>query len=322
MAVTSDLDHERASDEAAAWLIRLQEEPDDRTVRARFEAWRRAAPAHAAAWSEIAQTFDLIGDALPAIDAAPVAVSPAKRLGRASPRRLFSVAAAVALAACVALVFLPGVMLRLEADHATATGEWRELRLTDGSVVDLAPRSAIEVAMAGDRRRVRLTAGQAFFQVTPDAARPFQVEARDVRATVLGTSFDVRLERGGAGVAVSEGRVRVDVGASSKVLQANDWLTADATGRLRSGKAPDGEIGAWRQGQLVAHDRPIAEIVDELRPWFGGMIVVASEATGKRRVTGVYTLRDPLEALRAVGRAHDGIAVTHVLPWLLVVSGG
>jgi transmembrane sensor len=320
MAAMPDLDHERASDEAAAWLIRLREEPGDATVRAGFEAWRAAAPAHEAAWAEVAQAFDLIGTTMPATDD-----DAQLRPGWGSPsRRVLGVGAIAVLTACLALVFLPGLLLQLNADYTTARGEWRALSLADGSAVDLAPQSAIAVAMTADRRDVRLLAGQAYFRVTPDAARPFQVQAGEVRATALGTAFDVRLLEGGAGVAVAEGKVRVDYGAPparSKVLEANDWLRMTPQGRL-AGNAPAGEIGAWRQGQLVAHDRTIAEVIDELRPYFGGLIVIAGDAVARRRVTGVYELRDPVEGLRAVGRAHDDIVVTRVLPWLVVVSGG
>lgn len=322
MAAMSDLDHERASDEATAWLIRLREEPGDPTVRAGFEAWRAAAPAHRAAWAEVAQAFDLIGQAVPATESD----DEPRPAGRLLSRRVLAGGAIAAVAACLALVFLPGLLLQLNADYATATGEWRELGLADGSAVDLAPRSAITVAMAADRRDVRLLAGQAFFRVTPDAARPFQVQAGDMRATALGTAFDVRLLEGGAGVAVAEGKVRVDYGPSpagtSRVLQANDWLRVTPAGELLARNEPVGEIGAWRQGQLVAHNRTVADVIDELRPYFSGLIVVASDAVARRRVTGVYELRNPIEALRAVGRAHDDIAVTRVLPWLVVVSGG
>lgn len=320
----SELDRERASEEATAWLIRLREEPDDRALRQQFEAWRDACPAHGVAWAEVEQAFSLIGEALSTDSVQAPAPAPITRR-HAVLRRLLPAAAVVALAACLALVFLPGLMLRIEADHATATGEWREVRLADGSVVDLAPRSAITVALDGDRRAVRLVAGQAFFQVTPDAARPFHVDANGVRTTVIGTAFDVRLARQSIDVSVRHGVVRVDdtlaSSAASRILEAGDWVRVSRAGRMVAGREDAAEIGAWRRGQLVAHDRPIAEVVDELRPYFGGMIVIANDSVARRRVTGVYALRDPVEALRAVGRAHDDISVTRVLPWLLVVSG-
>lgn len=332
MAVISELDRERASGEAAEWLVRLHEEPDDASLRARFEGWRGADPAHAVAWSEVTETFDLIGQALPAEDQLP---APARTtsfrshrgaVARRSGRRWWLAAAATAIAACVALVFLPSLILRLGADYATSTGEWREVRLTDGSVIDLAPRSAIDVALTADHRDIRLIAGQAFFEVTPDPARPFQVKGQGMTATVLGTAFAMRLGENAADVAVRHGVVQVDSASTtpptSRRLEAGDWLSVSWSGQAASGRNPPDEIGAWRQGQLVAHNRPIADIVDELRPYFGGLIVIANDRVGRRSVTGVYNLREPVEALRAVGRAHADITVTRLLPWLVVISGG
>ena len=316
MAVTTEADRERASDEAAEWLVRLRESPGDRDTAARFAAWRAAAPVHEAAWAEISQAFDLLGEPL----ARPLQTASMSLPGRRLAPRLLAAGAGIALAAFVAVLFLPGWMLRLEADFATVAGEWREVRLADGSSVELAPLSGIDVSLKDGRRDVRLLAGQAFFRVTPDSERPFQVEAKDVRATVLGTAFEVRLDGTGVAVAVAEGRVRVDRGALSRVLVAGRWIQVDAEGGLRDGIRSESEIGLWRHGEIVAHDQPIATVVNELRPYFNGVIVIASDAVARRRVTGVYRLREPVEALRALARAHGDISVTRVSPWLVIVS--
>ncbi|WP_425069423.1 FecR family protein [Reyranella sp.] len=318
MAVTTEADRERASDEAAEWLVRLREAPDDQANQARFAAWRAAAPVHEAAWTEISQAFELIGE--PLARRPQTSSESVPRLRRKHVPGLLAAGIGIALAASAAMLFLPGWMLRLEADFATAAGEWREVTLADGSSVELAPLSGIDVSLKDGRREVRLLAGKAFFRVTPDPERPFQVEARNVRATVLGTEFEVSLDRTGTGVAVAEGRVRVDGGALSRVLAAGRWLQFDAAGGLRDGIRSESEIGLWRHGEIVAHDQLIAAVVNELRPYFNGVIVIASDAIARRRVTGVYRLREPVEALRALARAHGDISVTQVSPWLVIVS--
>ncbi len=217
-------------------------------------------------------------------------------------------------------------MLRLGADYATSTGEWREVRLADGSLIDLAPGGAIDVALTSDRRDIRLLVGQAFFEVAADPARPFEVKGHGVTATVLGTGFSMRLGGDAADIAVRHGLVRVDhesvTPPESRRLESGDWLHVPWTGPMTGGRRPVDEIGAWRVGQLVAHNQPIADIVEELRPCFDGLIVIANASAGRRRVSGVYNLREPVEALRAVGRAHADITVTRLLPWLVVISGG
>ena len=85
---------------------------------------------------------------------------------------------------------------------------------------------------------------------------------------------------------------------------------------------PPDQVAAWRRGRLIANDRPVSEVVDELRPYFSGLIVLTDGAFGRRRVTGVYDLHDPVAALRALAQAHRGVSVRRISPWLMVVSGG
>ncbi len=81
------------------------------------------------------------------------------------------------------------------------------------------------------------------------------------------------------------------------------------------------QMSAWRDGRLVATDRPASEIVDVLRAYYHGLIVVADSALAGKRVTGVYDLRDPASALHALAQAH-GQSVHQISPWLLVLTGG
>ncbi|MPZ31174.1 MAG: DUF4880 domain-containing protein [Rhodospirillales bacterium] len=326
MAMTSDSEDRRAAaKEATGWLIALREEPDDGALRARFDAWLVASPANQTAWSETRHVDELIGRARPALGAhaqpTPVDLGSARRRWR--PRRLAVAAAAFAIAACVLLVFTPGILLWFQAAHTTSTAELRLLRLEDGSVVQLGPASAIDMTFVPAERRVRLLKGEAFFEVVRDAARPFIVESGDVRTTVLGTSFEVRLSSEGTDVAVRSGLVRVAVDGPgppvSEQLAAGDRLRIGSVGQVeRSRGAPD-EAAAWLQGQIVARDRSVADIVDELGRYHRGTILIADDTLARERVTGVYNLADPRAALRAVASAH-GATVREITPWLTVFS--
>lgn len=311
---------DKAGVEAAYWLLALEEEPDNAELRARFEAWLAASADNRSAWSDTGEVHRLIGSPAYAAHRARREVRPPPR--RPAGRRVALALAGLAVAACIALFALPGVMLRLEADHLTATAETRSLMLDDGSSVALAPDSAIEI-VPGSGRTLRLLKGEALFQVTRDPDRPFRVLANGVETTVLGTEFDVRLQEGGAVVAVREGLVRVDRPAEriSERLGAGDWVSVAASGVMARGEVPSKEVAAWQSGRIVARDRSIADIVDEVRRSFGGAIVVTSAAFGRQRVTGVYNLSDPVAALRAAVAVHGG-TVRQLSPWLLIVGGG
>jgi transmembrane sensor len=334
MSATTDPARQRASREATEWLIVLREEPEDRALRQQFEAWRDASPLNASAWETTARVTDLAAAVAP-VHADKWQPFLAQRQGEAPPqprrtrdglfdslRRRWALATLVAVAAAaVAVAVVPAALLRLQADHLTSTAELESFALDDGSTVTLAAASAIAVTFKGSERQVRLIAGEAFFQVKPDPKRPFVVEADSVRTTVLGTSFDVRRDSDGVAVAVEEGIVQVASTASGTAerLTAGDTVRVGWNGHSQRAKEAPQLVAGWRNGQLLAQDRSLQDAVDQLRRYYEGAIVLTDASLGTRRITGVYNLADPEEALRGIARAH-GAKVRRVTPWLLVVS--
>jgi transmembrane sensor len=215
------------------------------------------------------------------------------------------------------------MMVRLQADEMTATAEVRSLTLEDGSRMVLAPRSAVALDYTPAQRGVRLLQGEAYFEVMPNAARPFRVQSGDVVTTVLGTEFEVARQDGATAVAVKEGRVRVeDTSASPPVsaqLSDGDWLRVSARGAPERRRREPGDVASWASGLFVARNLPIGEIVDCLRRYYGGTIVVADDAFTNRLVSGAYDLRMPEATLRNLAAAHDA-TVRSVSPWVLVVT--
>ena len=334
MTETPDRNRERAEEEAAAWLVRLAEAPDDGGLRERFEAWRAGSDLHAEIWARTARAYDLVGKGPTqhgehwqayAAQREPVRKLPAARQRhrpvRITARRL--AVAAAALAACLLLAVLPETLLHARADLVTTTAELRSAVLEDGTRVQLAPESAVMLRFDDGERKVRLIKGEAFFDVESDPSSPFRVVAGDTVATVLGTAFEVRREGEATRVAVQHGRVQVEAGgrlpSSSTELRAGEWLRAGTAGDPARGRLAPDEIAAWRAGELIARDRPVGEIVDVLRRYHSGAILMANEAFAARRVSGIYSLRDPAETLRDLASS-QGAELRQVSPWLLIVT--
>lgn len=327
----ADHDRDRIDDEAAEWFLLLSDDPDDPVLQARLEAWCARSPLHREVWERTRQAYRLIGEAPPrhAADWRPSPPPPAAAArvlaaGRMPHgRRLMAGGVALALCAWLAVAVAPGMLLRLQADHATATAERRTLDLQDGSRIVMAPESALDVAYAEDARTVRLLAGQAFFEVTPDARRPFRVIAGEIATTVLGTAFDVRVEEGGGSVAVRHGLVHVDVTGRdppvSRQLAAGQSIRVAAAGAVRPGRVEADDVGGWTRGLIVARDKSISEIVDMLRPYYGGAIVVRDDAFAGLQVSGIYDLGDPVATLRNLAALH-GAVLRQVSPWLVMVT--
>ncbi len=100
------------------------------------------------------------------------------------------------------------------------------LTLRDGShAAPLGPEGQVDLLSdTASMAELRLARGAARFEVVPNKARRFRVNAGDVSVEALGTVFTVsRLEAGRVGVAVVIGRVRVEYqGGSSELVQGKE----------------------------------------------------------------------------------------------------
>ena len=146
-------DEDRATAEAARWVVALEDDPSDRDMRARFEAWLAACPANAAAWANTCDIYDMMGKVPPTKAGHWMGAARSPGAGMRW-RRIAGGIAAAALAACLAFAAGPTFLLRMQADQSTSTAELRSIRLTDGSAVRLGADSAIAIAFSGGERGV------------------------------------------------------------------------------------------------------------------------------------------------------------------------
>ncbi|SFG34286.1 FecR family protein [Novosphingobium sp. CF614] len=312
------------SRQATAWLVQLEDAPENDALRAEFIDWLTTSPAHLAAWEETARVSDLIAAAGPlprrTISVLPIASGPRGWFRNIRPA---STLASLTVAACLAWVAVPYLALRLQSDAMTGTGELRLVKLEDGSTVELAPTTAIAFTNEAAGRRLSLLQGEAWFDVAHDKERPFRVMAGDSSVTVLGTAFSVRLTDAGTDVAVQRGRVAVtsDRARSDRVeLVAGQSLTVVEGEAIRGAIRPD-RVASWRDGVAIVNDLPIGDVIDRIRPWYGGYIIAKGPGLRDRRVSGIYDLHDPDLALKALTRAHK-VTVSQVSPWLRIVTVG
>ncbi len=214
----------------------------------------------------------------------------------------------------------PAITVRMAADYVTAAGENRTITLADGTVVTLGADSAIAQDLAGRERRVRLLSGEAFFDVTHDAARPFVVEAGGVGVTVLGTAFNVQLTTDAATVELERGAVQIAYENESTLLSPGEMVAVDRhTGVMAKSAIAREDIAAWRSGHIFVNDATIGSVVEQLQRYHTAWIKVPDGGLASQRVTGLYDLRDPDRALRAIVQPYGG-HVREISPYLRVLS--
>jgi transmembrane sensor len=312
-------------DEAVEWRLRLQEAAEDRRVHEGFTAWLSRSDAHRAAWHRVEEGWRLLGEGKPVYEhvwrpqsrQAPfpgVANGSWARSGsRARGTRPWRWATipALGLAACLLFLAVPSLVLRLEADHRTTTGQSRLVALEDGTTVYLGADSAIKAEFSASRRHVTLLAGEAFFDVARNPGRPFVVDANGVKIEVTGTAFDVRLSSSATQVELARGAVGVSSDAaghtSPAVLVPGQMLVVDrkSGAMMKSDIAPE-DIGAWREGRLFVNDATIGAVVEQIQRYHAAWIAVPDITLAQQTVTGLYDLSDPDRALRALVQPHGG----------------
>jgi transmembrane sensor len=272
--------------------------------QAELAQWLAADPRHARAFAEMEILWSDLGEvAVPASLRATLSPEhgvPHDNDNRRSPYRWFPAAVAASIAV-VAFGMAQDWPMRLRADAVTATGERRSLAMPDGSRVILNTHSAVSFAYRADRRVVRLLRGEAAFVVAPDRNRPFAVEANGGSTTALGTRFVIREDGADTQVAVTQHKVRVDYADSGQqpvTLPEGESMVYGPHRPWGLRKAISiADADAWTQGELVFENRPLAEVVAELGRYHPGYIRVIGRDLGQRRVSGVFSIEDPVGAL-------------------------
>ncbi|MFR0690044.1 FecR family protein [Enterobacterales bacterium AE_CKDN230030158-1A_HGKHYDSX7] len=315
--MTPQEERQQVIDELAAkWFSRQRSGSCDARERQALADWLVEDPAHARAYREIEQLwsdFDQLRRPL---------LAPPRR--PALPWRGLAAASLFLGALLLANDFSGGRLGDPQQVQATAPGEQREVTLVDGTRVFLAADSALRVDYSGGSRDVQLLRGEAYFEVTHDADRPFRVTAGDSRVRVLGTGFDVHREDGGLTVAVRHGKValQAQLGApGERTLTAGDRARLpNGAGEAQVDHVPVASIAAWRDGLLAFRNQPLGALVDELSQYRAAPIRLGDERLARQPISGNVRLARPDDFLAAlpvlldvrVQRKADGSAV--ILP--------
>jgi transmembrane sensor len=151
------------------------------------------------------------------------------------------------------------------------SGEYH-LTLPDGSRVWLNDSSSIvyPAAFVGHDRTVELS-GEAYFEIVPDATRPFIVRLKDATVEARGTIFDVSSYPGedGSRTVLVKGTVLVSTAKDSALLQPNEQAlvkTDDSLGVTKN--VPASAIIAWKDGFFFFNQTPLDEVMRQLARWY------------------------------------------------------
>lgn len=319
--------------EASRWVVRLNAGRLSRADGAAFRRWLNQSDLHRQEFTECAALWGLAGEICDAyLPARETEVSFKAMVGawfQANPRRAMAAAfAAVALLLLVAVPLLsrPGVETNLA--YATAVGEQRTVRLSDGSQVQLNTQSGIETAFAENERAVSLLAGEAHFDVVSNAERPFRVYAGGSIVEVVGTAFVVSVHQGPVEVTVTEGTVKVfnerneeAPEAADTVITAGQKLTHAEAG-VSVERMDEEELVkelAWQSGMLLFDGDRLEDVVAEFARYTPVTFEIADADIRDTRIVGYFDAGDTKRFLSSLETAF-GITVNDSLPGVVVLS--
>lgn len=178
-------------------------------------------------------------------------------------------------------------------------GEYQVV-LADGTKVWLnsASRLIYPQSFMGKERRVVLS-GEAFFDVTHDAERPFVVETSRMNVKVLGTRFNVNDYDDNEEVSTTL------VNGSVEIISGDQQAFRLVPGEQAYGKENELEkrevnvrlYTSWIDGKFLFNNTELEEIAKQISRWYDVEIFFSSESVKKVRFTGAIVKFKPLEDL-------------------------
>jgi transmembrane sensor len=320
---------QRALQEAAAWQVRLQEEPADGAARGAYTDWLRESPLHVAAMLRVSQIdraltafdgwVDTPGDSGPfnntvvewptGMDVEDQSLAPGR--GASLIEALVpAMAAVMMLVASVAVLWWIGFVGG--SVFETASAERRNVALLDGSTVVLGPHTRVRVTLSSAERRVVLERGEAVFKVAKDPGRPFIVAADRSSVRAVGTEFGVEQRADTLVVTVAEGRVAVTqntlptllfsaprVSGTAVAVEAGEQLAIPHAGKSGSvRKFDNAEPLDWAKGRLVFNNDTIRWILERFNQYNRVQMTVTDPTIAERRISGSFDASDPESLLK------------------------
>lgn len=315
------------AEQAAEWLMRLEDGADQPDLQAQFQQWQAQDPAHAEAVQQLQGLIHQLEGLRPQSGIAHQALQAGVKPHRKQAKR-----AANMLAALLVFALPVGMLLQHYplaywlSDLHTATAEWQSARLPDQSHITLNGHTAVDVDFSGKLRALHLHQGEILVDVAKDAARPFVVNTPQGSVTALGTRFVVSQRGDVTEVAMLESKVRVASGRSSgeagpvaEIVQGEAIeITPHGLGKAHA-IDPVSISDAWRLHQLVVQDQPLPEVLATLARHRKGYLRFDAGSLARYQVTAVLPLDDTDRALALLTESFP-LRVKRFTPWLVTVQ--
>jgi transmembrane sensor len=309
---------------AGEWLARLDRGDTAPELLEDFNRWREVDARHGAAYARLAATWqalDRIQVLQPTLDST---IQPDFLRERRRPPSDRRKAAAFALAASVlmAAAFWAWRSASRAEFYETTRGGFQRIVLEDHSAIELNTDTRLRVELGSTIRKIELVRGEANFEVSHDATRPFVVSVGRTGVLAVGTRFDVLKLDNSVEVTVDEGRVMI---GAPEVLEHARNLEPNLSPLVVAGQtAVAGSDGvklktlpkdavarklAWQDQMLAFDGDSLPEVVAQFNRYNDKQLVIADPSVAVLKVGGYFRPTN-LDAFVNVLESNFGIRAT------------
>lgn len=279
------------AEDAAHFLVLLESGSASAEDRARLQQWREQSPHHEQTWQK-AQGLRRRFASLPP----ELAMASLDRpdLGRRTALTRALIVAALLPAGWMLAQQAPIAALR--ADLRTAAGDRRDLRLQDGSLLQLDTGSALNIDLEQGRRLLTLIEGEMALNMAANTPA-MTIQTRQGRVQASGADLCIRQQGNECLISVWRGNVELYPQHGQSVgLKAGQRATMSAA-QVSSIREFDTRQPGWRQGVLSVENQPLAVFLAELSRYRPGVLRWEPELE-RLKVTGTFRLDDTDQILK------------------------
>ena len=312
--------------EAARWFSRLRNPDKPVDLENEFKAWLDEDSLHAftyeqcrTAWAlskELDNDAEVQSEIVQARNKLKSRFKYSWPIANIRSWKVNSVKFATLASICILGLFYMATFVQPEEYH-TKVGEQRLLVLPDGSTAMLNTDTSLLTEYNRHSRRIVLQKGEAYFEVKPDANRPFEVHVNDSIVRAVSTEFNVVIQNEAISVTVTKGAVVIEMGdkqtntaqilAEVELGQVIKYLS---DGSLKELVSADMErIFAWRERKIYFNSDRLIDAIHEYNRYSREKIILQEAAVQEQLITGVFYINDLESFIFALERAFNMVAI-------------
>ncbi len=275
-------------DAAAMWVIKTSSRALTEQEELEFQSWIAISELHLETYYRARQLWKLTATKTNA----QILAKKKAHIIQEKPKARYVQRSVAAILFCILSVGAWQYYGKPVPDYYAKIGEVLQITLPDGSLVALDSGSQLALNFDEYHRQVTLLSGRAYFTVAPITQtdkRPFQVQAKNGVTQALGTEFSVDEKGEQVNVNVYQHSVKV-VLTSGEELVVNAGDSTRYQQKIWPATSFDHQHSvAWREGQIIFHQRTLDEVVDEINRYRSKPIILLS-SQNTQKISGVFQI--------------------------------